>query len=335
MNAAVSTIVVARNAGHILRDCLQRLRQQNYDQSRVEVLVVDGGSSDGTQELARSFGARVIEGGFPDNQEARRYVGAREASGEILLYLDADNLIPDRDWLGRMVSPFADRRVVGSFTKWYCPDRALPSLDRYYALLGGNDPVVHYFGKHDRVPYGERRLPRGAELVAAEKGFELVRFSPKSLPTIGCNGFLVRKSYFDQLELNSPEEFFHTDVHVDLLKRNPEAAYAIVEDSIIHATGGRLLSSLQKRLRYQSEHSDRLRARRRYLIFDHRRWSDRIRLLYVAAIAGTFVVPLIGAVLGFLRTRRWEWFWHPVATFGMAAAYGIASLRLRAKAGVP
>ncbi len=331
----ISVIIVAKNAKPILTRCLERLKAQDYDPALVETLVIDGGSTDGTQDLARSFGARVIDGGYPDNQEARRYVGARRAAGEILLYLDADNLIPYPGWLKEMLAPFERPTVVASFTKWYDPDRSLPSIDRYYALMGGNDPVVYYLGKHDRVPCGDRALPQGAELVSRENGCEIVRFSPQRLPTIGCNGFLVRKSYFDLLELKDPEQFFHTDVHVDLLKKNPAAEYAIVGNAIIHATGGSLINNLRKRLRYQSEHSERLGANRRYFIFDGSSWSDRAGLLYAILAGGTLILPFFRATIGFAKTRRWEWFWHPIAAFGMVAAYGAAVCRAKMRGKEP
>lgn len=325
----VSVIIVAKNVKPILAQCLERLKIQDYDRDILETLIIDGGSTDGTQDLARSFGARVVNGGYPDNQEARRWVGARQATGEILLYLDADNLIPGSGWLREMLEPFERPTVVASFTKWYDPDPLLPSIDRYYALLGGNDPVVYYLGKHDRVPYGDRSLPVGAELVLRNSNYEIVRFMPECLPTIGCNGFLVRKSYFDHLELTDDEQFFHTDVHVDLLAKDSRVEYAIVTNTIIHATGGSLINNLHKRLRYQSEHTGRLGAQRRYLIFDSRLRGDHIRLLYAILAGGTVILPLFRAIAGFVRTQRWEWFWHPIATFGMVAAYGAAVLRIK------
>lgn len=56
---------------------------------RAEVIVVDNNSSDGTAEIARSMGARVIF--EPENQISRaRNAGGRAARGRFLVFLDAD-----------------------------------------------------------------------------------------------------------------------------------------------------------------------------------------------------------------------------------------------------
>jgi len=58
----------------------------------VEVIVVDGGSSDGTREAARSRGARVISSAR--GRGAQMNGGARVARGEVLLFLHADTRLP-------------------------------------------------------------------------------------------------------------------------------------------------------------------------------------------------------------------------------------------------
>src|SRR5450759_2995021 len=65
-----------------LLDCLDRQSLRP-----VEVVIADGGSTDGTREIARSRGARVVTGGRPAHG---RNAGAREATGDLILFLDAD-----------------------------------------------------------------------------------------------------------------------------------------------------------------------------------------------------------------------------------------------------
>lgn len=66
---------------------------QTYRQSEVEIIVVDGGSSDATVELARPL-CDVIE--VAKKGRARQMnAGANKARGRILLFLHADTLLPD------------------------------------------------------------------------------------------------------------------------------------------------------------------------------------------------------------------------------------------------
>ena len=57
-----------------------------------EVIVVDGGSRDATQAIARTAGARVIEA--PRGRACQMNLGARSARGEWLLFLHADTILP-------------------------------------------------------------------------------------------------------------------------------------------------------------------------------------------------------------------------------------------------
>jgi hypothetical protein len=71
-----------------LFDCLDRQSLRPG-----EVVVADAGSTDGTVELVCSRGARVVEGGRP---AVGRNAGARAATGDLVLFLDADSRPPER-----------------------------------------------------------------------------------------------------------------------------------------------------------------------------------------------------------------------------------------------
>lgn len=68
---------------------LQSLRRQGH-----EVIVVDGGSADGTAELARPLADRVQSA--PRGRSLQMNAGAAEARGEVLLFLHADTRLPER-----------------------------------------------------------------------------------------------------------------------------------------------------------------------------------------------------------------------------------------------
>ncbi|HET8592797.1 MAG TPA: glycosyltransferase, partial [Solirubrobacterales bacterium] len=73
----ISVVIPVRNGGEPMRRCLEAIRAQEVA-DEVEIVVVDSGSTDGTQELARSFGARVHEiEPHEFNHGATRNLGAR------------------------------------------------------------------------------------------------------------------------------------------------------------------------------------------------------------------------------------------------------------------
>jgi rSAM/selenodomain-associated transferase 2 len=60
--------------------------------TNVEIIVVDGGSKDNTVEIAESLGVKVIVG--YQNRACQMNAGARNATGDILLFLHADTVLP-------------------------------------------------------------------------------------------------------------------------------------------------------------------------------------------------------------------------------------------------
>jgi 4,4'-diaponeurosporenoate glycosyltransferase len=104
---AVSVIIPARNEAHNLPALLRSLAAQPV-QPR-EILVVDDGSTDRTGEIAQQLGARVLASDpLPDGWRGKTWAchqGAQAATGELLLFLDADSWF-EPDGLGRILSSY-------------------------------------------------------------------------------------------------------------------------------------------------------------------------------------------------------------------------------------
>ena len=107
----VSVVVPARNEEKLLPRCLSALQQQEF--GNFEIIVVDSASTDRTQQVARESGARVVRVDEPGVARARQ-VGFDAAKGDIIVSTDADAIYKP-DWLQRIVAPFADPAVVGTF----------------------------------------------------------------------------------------------------------------------------------------------------------------------------------------------------------------------------
>src|SRR5690349_1705464 len=83
----ISIILPAKNEAEGLRQTLPGLRALFPE---AEVIVVDDGSTDGTAAVAAESGARVLSSPYPMGNGAAIKRGARAASGEILVFMDAD-----------------------------------------------------------------------------------------------------------------------------------------------------------------------------------------------------------------------------------------------------
>ncbi|UCH85432.1 MAG: glycosyltransferase, partial [Candidatus Latescibacterota bacterium] len=83
----LSAILIAQNSASVIERCLESLRFAD------EIVVVDALSHDGTPDIARRYGARVITNKWPGFAEQRR-VAIREARGEWLFRCDTDEEVP-------------------------------------------------------------------------------------------------------------------------------------------------------------------------------------------------------------------------------------------------
>jgi glycosyltransferase involved in cell wall biosynthesis len=104
----VSVIVPVYNGAHCLPRCLQSLQQQTHP--RVEIIVVDDGSTDGSPELVHRPG-RLLSTGGRKGAGAARNVGARGAVGEVLFFTDSDVVAPP-DWIEKALQIRAEKQVA-------------------------------------------------------------------------------------------------------------------------------------------------------------------------------------------------------------------------------
>jgi rSAM/selenodomain-associated transferase 2 len=112
-----------------------------------EVLVADGGSSDDSAQLAAAAGARVIVS--PPGRAAQQNVAAREATGDVLLFLHADNALP-ANAIAQIKTAMQQSKVLhGAFRQ-----RIEAPVIGYRLLERGNAARVRWLG----LPYGDQAI---------------------------------------------------------------------------------------------------------------------------------------------------------------------------------
>lgn len=324
-NPIISVIIPTFNSSATIDRCLQGVRKQDYPQENVEIIIVDGGSSDNTREIVSKYKVKLIlVDPNKQNVEYNKAIGIQKSKGELLLMLDHDNILPNKNLLKKMIQPFFDHmEVVGVETLRYGYDPKNTLLDRYVALFGVADPLAFYIGKADRVSfiydsYYKKYHPEDCG------DYYLVHFTKDNIPTIGANGFIIRKEILVKHANASPGNFFPTDVNVDLIRKGFDT-YAFVKDSIVHLTGhGNVLNYLKRRMLfmrqyYLSEKNIYLQKSRRYCLYEKK---DFWKLLFFIVASLTFVIPVIDSIRGYKKIHDLAWFVNPILCFGFVLIYG-------------
>lgn len=119
----LSIIIPTHNRKESLRRCLISLDNQDYPKDRYEIIVIDDGSSDGTEEMTNSLtkGLKNLRYIKQDNQgpAVARNRGIKESKGEIVAFTDDDCFL-GKDWVRKMISAHSsDSEVtaVGGLTR--------------------------------------------------------------------------------------------------------------------------------------------------------------------------------------------------------------------------
>lgn len=150
-----------------------------------EIIVVDGGSGDGTPDIARDFGASVVEGFRGRGQQLA--AGAAMARGDVVLFLHADTHLPPNA-AAQISAALSDRSVVGgNFALTFDgEDRFSRWLDGFYAWLRGNG--FYYGDSAIFIRRGVLQEIGGIRPISLMEDHDLVRRMEKAGPTVCLDG---------------------------------------------------------------------------------------------------------------------------------------------------
>lgn len=121
----VSVIVAARNEEHFIGDCLNSLIKLDYPSDKLEVIIVNDGSTDKTSNIIQSYlknhsCLKLISTSQRDGNLRGKAnaidLGIEASSGEIIMFTDADCRVPP-SWIRATVKYFDPQTgIVGGFT---------------------------------------------------------------------------------------------------------------------------------------------------------------------------------------------------------------------------
>ncbi len=320
----ITISMISYNDEKILEDCLQSVRNQDYNQDLVDILLVDGGSTDKTKEIATQYSAKMIE--RPDLKEQpfiRGGIAFTEPKTDFLVFFSADNRFQETDILTKMVNIMCgEQEIVGIGTQRYGIRKGDPILSRYFALIGGNDPIAISLGKADRGPYdkddwhtyGEAKYLDDHILVSFEKDIS-------KIPTLGANGFMLRTKYIKK------SSYFKNALHIDacadlILQGNQKFAF-LKNRHVVHYMSTGIKTLVKRRMHWASVFS-KSKLPRLYSVYSEK---DLFSLIKLTLGYLTILPSFLRALKGYIKYKDKAWFLHPVIGFIFVVTYGINVLK--------
>jgi glycosyltransferase involved in cell wall biosynthesis len=111
----ISVVMATYNYGRFIEEAIDSVLSQEYPQERVQIVVVDDGSTDDTAERVKKYGSKIVYFRKPNGGQASALnLGFAEARGEIIALLDADDyFLPGK--LARVAEAFERNPGLGMF----------------------------------------------------------------------------------------------------------------------------------------------------------------------------------------------------------------------------
>ncbi len=206
----VSVIIPSKDHVADLSRCVESLASSSY--ANLEILIVENHSQHPEtfahyDRLQKQANVRVLTWKEPFNYSAVNNFAARQATGEVLLFLNNDTQAINRDWLERMLE-YAQRADVGAVgAKLYYPDDTVQHAGAIVGLVRG----VHY----------QRRAPRSAP------GYQRRLVVAQNLSAVTGACLMTRKSVFAEVG-GFDENFLMLYNDLDLCLKIREKGYLIV-----------------------------------------------------------------------------------------------------------
>jgi len=313
---AVSFVIPVLNEENRIKGCLESIKNQEYPEDKMEILVVDGGSTDNTLEIAKEYGCRTI---YNPKKLAEPGValGTKEAKNEIVFVMASDNHLPKKDWIKLMIRPFQDNlNVVGAFTHvlTYPKDNL---VNRYYSWAHV-DPFTFFVFGNDANP---RFMDKSYEIIEKTEEYIIFNFTIENYPLLAlAQGFAIKK---DALKDRENE---YDDILPVISKIEQKSLIAYVPNAGIYHDHLKNFKDFVKKYKNRIEINVYKKGwgyetRKKYLS-KKRKLRQKLWIIYSLS----FILPFLDSIKGLKRDKDIVWFMHPFMCFALTFIGGIVMI---------
>ncbi len=309
----VSFIMPTLNAEALLDNVLASIARQTYPRDRIEIILADAHSQDGTRAIAQKYGALVLDDNGKNMEEGKR-LALQHATGEYIVFVDADNEITHPDYIELAVKALAANPQALGVEAYYLASPKMSSFCAYLtALLHISDPICWLMSANPKLIARDGETERWA-----------LPGNSFSYP-LGANGFVYRRADLQSVQAN--EKFQDTHVALFLMKNGKREWLRIRGRGVHHYYIQTLWKFVQKRRR-ATVHFLRVQEE---MPVNWMKEKPPVPLWLAAIYCVTFFGPIFHTLRGLVRDRDARWLWHLPACLGsvLGNAWGVWTYQQR------
>lgn len=312
----VTFVIPSFNEEALISTCLDSVMKQKYPKNKIELILVDGGSTDNTINIAKKYGCKVFNN--PKKlAEPALVIGTKKASGDLIVALHADGTLVNEDWINSIVQPFIYNEKVVIAIPDYVDKKGDNLWTRYYNEIGLPFNDFIYSGLTSNINYNKFKiLSRGSTYV-------IPKLSKKKILHLGlANGV----TFIRNMERSESSEYDDILPIFDVIKKGGKIAF--VFGAKYHHNCVKDFSVLTRKYRHRIKNfffRQNKEYKQKIKFFDKKK---KIKILLWFPYSLTFVFPLIFGLIGFYRTKKSIYLLHPFLCFYMSIIWIIEIVKI-------
>ncbi len=306
-NPTITFVCLSYNDEDIIQKTIDSIRSQAYDQTKVKILFLDGGSVDKTITIIKKNNCDFYS--RPDLKDCpylRIELGSRSVTTDYAVFWSCDCSFTNPNTLMHSVTLLdKNRDAVAAWSSRYSYSNDDNYLTKYLATIGAVDPVAYGLKKSERIPFDKQGWHSYGKVTIDNESYIQLKLEPDSskFPAAGANYFIVKT--WALREAKAMLNGLHVEFCIRLSKLN--YSFLVIKNiDIIHKIEGTINQYLRRKISWADLYSKDNNIDRGYYVFGR---ADTLRLV-IFILSNILILPqLFIATHRFIKTRSAIWFY--------------------------